>query len=380
MYGRRACEDDDALELGRQRQLASSSMSARPNLPAELLGAIYEAAMEPSCWTAVVEQATTWVGGVAGSFQARSLGPEPKPWMISTGIDPALQAAYLTHYYKNDPHLSHIDRLAAHSTLLSSDIIDDSELRRTEYYDGFYLPQRFRDLQGVVLIKNENWMVSLAMFAEQRFDGVTRAKLDALAPHFTRALKLAFRFDTPPALDHAVRAASSCGALALVHVDASLALVDRDVEDPARDWLRDVSMPVFVADGRLMTRLPSDTDKLARAVELALAGEGGAVTFGPPHAPLVLGFAPAAQRHPFGTERCVMVLFLTGPRAESLLANAFGGLPATLQEVARRLARGASDKDIAHELGYSVATARTYTSRVLARLGLRDRRELIKLR
>lgn len=53
-------------------------------------------------------------------------------------------------------------------------------------------------------------------------------------------------------------------------------------------------------------------------------------------------------------------------------------LPDYLKPVAELMAGGASDKEIAVGLDIRVATARTYAGRVLERLGLHDRRELIR--
>lgn len=53
-------------------------------------------------------------------------------------------------------------------------------------------------------------------------------------------------------------------------------------------------------------------------------------------------------------------------------------LPPTLGETARLLSLGASDKDIAHALGVEHSTARTYASRVLRKLKLGGRRELMQ--
>jgi len=51
----------------------------------------------------------------------------------------------------------------------------------------------------------------------------------------------------------------------------------------------------------------------------------------------------------------------------------------SLQGVARSLAEGFSDKEIATRLGLSLATVRTYTTRIYERLGLSSRRELMRL-
>jgi DNA-binding CsgD family transcriptional regulator len=73
------------------------------------------------------------------------------------------------------------------------------------------------------------------------------------------------------------------------------------------------------------------------------------------------------------------------PREAALLDSAadpkamgLDALSPRLKEVAEALVEGLSDKEIALRLDISLASARTYTHRVLQKLGLQSRRELIR--
>lgn len=75
-------------------------------------------------------------------------------------------------------------------------------------------------------------------------------------------------------------------------------------------------------------------------------------------------------------------LVLPSSRAGSArgpLASAWHALPPSLHVVADLLAHGATDKEIAYAVGKPLATARTYAQRVLERLDLRSRRDLVVL-
>src|SRR4029079_14538619 len=87
----------------------------------------------------------------------------------------------------------------------------------------------------------------------------------------------------------------------------------------------------------------------------------------------------AAARSLLYPEPSVFIVFAIQPRAA---ARALGcalseALPPALRPVAEALERGASDKEIAESLQLPLATARTYVSRTLRRLGLKSRRELL---
>lgn len=58
-------------------------------------------------------------------------------------------------------------------------------------------------------------------------------------------------------------------------------------------------------------------------------------------------------------------------------AESWNALPPSLREVAQLLARGLTDKEISSCTGLTLATTRTYVTRVFQRLGVHDRRELM---
>lgn len=62
------------------------------------------------------------------------------------------------------------------------------------------------------------------------------------------------------------------------------------------------------------------------------------------------------------------------------LPLAISSLPPALRAVAKLLAEGKTDKEIARSLGRSHSTVRTYVTRVLDRLGVRSRRGLVATR
>lgn len=83
---------------------------------------------------------------------------------------------------------------------------------------------------------------------------------------------------------------------------------------------------------------------------------------------------PAIRRVDFGEPDLPLTLHFGAGGPSSLGRSR---LPPYLRPVAAGLSRGASDKEIAMDLGLSIATARTYVTRVLAAYGARSRRELM---
>ncbi len=83
------------------------------------------------------------------------------------------------------------------------------------------------------------------------------------------------------------------------------------------------------------------------------------------------GFGTVTALAPRGLE-VDLVLPRAPPAADGLAA-----LPPSLQKVGTLLSRGLADKEIARAVGMPLATVRTYVARVLKRLDVRGRRELM---
>jgi DNA-binding NarL/FixJ family response regulator len=80
--------------------------------------------------------------------------------------------------------------------------------------------------------------------------------------------------------------------------------------------------------------------------------------------------APAATRH-------LVDAFVSGPSVGRPDAGLVGELTGREREVLRLVAQGLSNAEIAGRLVVSPATAKTHVSRILAKLGLRDRAQLV---
>lgn len=245
------------------------------------------------------------MGGVAGSFQARRLGPRLETTLISTGVEATQHRAYVQHFYKHDPHLVHIKSLPVGRSQLSRDVLSDAALVRTEMYNDFCLPQRLHDLQGVVLMRDDLWAVSLAMYSHDRyrFDANTQQRLDAAVPHLRRSLTASAHFGGARTTEPVLRAAAEAGALTLLWVDESLQLVDARESTQSAAWLRGGVDALRIERGKLWAKSLSDQDLLAAGVQQALSNQSSTVVLGRGTDALSVTFALGPRISPIARER-----------------------------------------------------------------------------
>lgn len=338
--------------------------------PVELVAAIFDAASSEDLWHGAVSQMTEWLGGIAGGLQVRVFWPELAMNIITCGVDEGFGRAYDEHYFRDDPTWPHADRLLQGQTLVSREILPDDQLVRTEFFQDWARPQGFGDLLGGIILKDATRVVTYATFGPRRsrFDGDSRGRLDALLPHLTRAMKVSLEL-------RALRTASGSFELAASTLRFASLRVDRRLNvlclGPGCEAMFDGERAPLRRRGRRVE--PGEGlshEVLLEAVEGALAGASSTIRLRHDGRSAKIVVAPS----PEAPARAAELLVWSGPcRAASIHQ-----LPPSLQRVAELLVEGLSDKEIASRMKMPIATARTYVARVLQRVGVRSRRELMR--
>jgi hypothetical protein len=227
-----------------------------------------------------------------------------------------------------------------------------------------------------VLLRNDSRVVTFAAYSStgRRFDERTRARLDAVIPHLARSLKIALLTDDLNATSAAVTAAAEAQRVGVLRIDAALRVLS--ASDGVADWLSESTGALAMRDGCLRLRDRRDDEAVRAAVRSVHLGAPVTLELnasaGPPMT-LVISAAPSGF-----TEAApgALLLFSTGSPHNGSAAHE-NDLPPALRPIARALARGLSDKEIAAELDIPLATARTYVARVLRKRGARNRRDLL---
>jgi hypothetical protein len=351
-----------------------------PVPPAEVLASLYHAALAPEEWSAAMESVSAWVGGGAAVLQLRRMDGWPRGTLVSHGFDLSYVPVYEDNYVATDPHLVHLPHMPLAKPLLSEQVIPPKELVKTAFFRAILAPHGLHDSQGVLVFRNARWAAVFAAFATRRgvLGAESGARMESMVPHLERTLALGADPGSQRGAATAWEPIKGLLGAATLHVSRTLEVLDH--WEPSWGALFErADAPLLLRGATLRARHRADDERLRHAVRLGTEGHASMLPLGVGALRLSLAVAPGPRVSPFSALRSARLLVSRAAFGPAPPGNAFRALPAGLLAVAERMARGQSDKQIAAELEIGHATARTYATRVLRRLGLNSRRELMQI-
>jgi hypothetical protein len=281
---------------------------ALPDLPRELVDALYDTALDPGSWDGALAGISRWVGAAGTFIQVRHLTHGGEGQIRTHGCISERVTHYQAELWHTEPHLVHLASLPVFEPLLSREVVEAKSVRRTAYYGEFCEPQDFHDLQGLVMLRNSEWAVTLANHSARgkEFGADSCARLAAVGKHALRALRLAFDFAPQPAFVEqgaagALRVASLC-------VDGGLRVLDAP-DHATCALLAWPSCPLAVRSGVLCALQPEDQRALAHLLPVALSGGTCGERLGPDAAFQVVA-VPGPRMGPFERKPCVRIALL----------------------------------------------------------------------
>lgn len=176
----------------------------------DLIGKIYDAALEPERWRQVLQDLTAAFGAAASGIHVRSFR---RPhvvkesgwvrrtgcsWFASSSLDPAYEKAYGEHYFAKDPWAACVPhQLTPGVFSAGQQLVPQRELLRTEFYNDLCQPFGFADwIGGIALYEPGQCWIAVGMLGHRgdaAFDTEHLAGLQLLMPHLRRALEVSRR-------------------------------------------------------------------------------------------------------------------------------------------------------------------------------------------
>lgn len=156
----------------------------------QILGSIYDAALDPVLWPDAIGKAVGYVGGAAGCLIMRDSASQAGAIFHGAGDQPRYRQLYLDQYAALDPGESLFFCQDVGTVLHYPDFIPRSELVASPFYQEFMLPQGWADGLFASLAKHASSVFAFAMARHVDDDTpyeVVRDRVARLVPHLRRA-------------------------------------------------------------------------------------------------------------------------------------------------------------------------------------------------
>ncbi len=157
----------------------------------ELIGEIYDAALDPSLWSEIVGKAGRFVGGPAAAIFSKSPIAGTGSVYYQSGIDPYYRDLYFEKYLKLDPATTGHYFADIGQPIATADLMPYDEFQETQFYKEWVQPQGLVDFVSAVLDKSVTSAALFGVFRHERdgiVDGEARRRMRLIVPHIRRAV------------------------------------------------------------------------------------------------------------------------------------------------------------------------------------------------
>lgn len=364
--------------------------SGDPRELSDLIGIVYDAAIDPSRWEDAIERAARFVGGTGGGLFCKDVGVQHAAIPHGVGFQRPLPVELFREIYP---------AAAAHfqgdieEPIATADLIPLDELIRTDFYRQWAEPQGLIDFLSAVV---DRTTISAAIFGvfRHREDGIAgeqaRRHMKLIAPHIRRAVLIGRMFEF-----RAAEVATFTDALD--GLDAGMFLVDKGGRlihaNAAGNALLGTCAVLTSVGGRLAAR-DMQVDRALREV-FASAGQGDAAlgtrgiampmtgSNGERYVAHALPLTSGARRRAGIVHTAVAALFvrkalLAMPFAAQTIGDAFKLTPTELR-VLLAIVEVGGVPEIASAFGVASTTIRTHVSSLFEKTGAARQADLVRL-
>jgi DNA-binding CsgD family transcriptional regulator len=363
------------------------------DLALDLVGDIYDAALDPALWPEVLKEVGAFVRGPAASLFAQDSVRQTGNLFYSWGTEPEFHAAYFEKYIRLNPLTPTVLFLDVEAVHAGSDLIPFEDMQQTVFYKEWVRPQGFGD---IIFANLDKTTTSYAVFSVTRaagdglVDAGMRQRMQLLVPHVRRAVVIGKAIDLKTVEAAAMADTLDGLAAGMFLIDAKGRIVHANASGAAMLTGGEV---VRAAGGRLTA---ADAAGHAALQEVVTAAGGGdrlvgckgiavplAATNGERHVAHVLPLTAGARRQAGASYAAVAAVFvqkagLDLPSPAETIAKLYRLTPGEL-----RVMLAIVERDGIHEvstgLGISQTTVKTHLRRIYEKTGAKGRVDLVKL-
>jgi DNA-binding CsgD family transcriptional regulator len=358
-----------------------------------LIGDVYDAALDPTLWTKVLEDTAGFVGGSAAMLFWKDLASRRGQGFYHFGIDPTYVRSYFDKYIKFDPATSCQLFARVGDVISMKDFITYDELIKTRFYNEWFRPQQWVDGANGVLDKSAISGAMVGVVRHERdglVDDEMLQRMRLITPHFRRAVLIGKVVDLKAAEAASLADTFDGISAGMLLVDAIGRIVHTNVAGHVMLSAADV---LHTKGGRLEVN-DQQTDQLL-ANTFATAGNGDAAVGikgvavplvardGERYVAHVLPLTSGARRQAGMSYAAVAALFvhkaaLDTPSPPEAIAKAYKLTPMELR-VLLAIVEVGGVPEVAEALGVAETTVKTHLGRTYQKTGAHRQADLVKL-
>jgi DNA-binding CsgD family transcriptional regulator len=358
----------------------------------QLIGEIYDAALDSSRWTCVLAKIAQFVGGQAAGLLSKDAVSKSGNVYHQSGIDPYFVQLYSETYWKFDP-VARLPECDVEEIVSVPDLVPYDEFRAGRFYREWAEPQGWIDAANAVLEKTMTSCAYLTVVrnaASGMVDDEMRRRMKLIVPHVRRAVRTGMVIDLRQS--EAATFADILDGLspAVILVDVGGQIVHGNAASHSvlekGDLLRNVQGRLTATDAQADEALHGAI--VAATAEAENGGKGTAVpltanTGSDRYVAHVLPLTAGEQRKAGLTSTAVAALFVrkaeleTAPPSE-VIGKTYKLTPTELR-VLLAIVNVGGVRQVAGNLGVADTTVKTHLGRLFEKTGVSRQADLVKL-
>lgn len=355
----------------------------------DLIGNIYDTALDPALWTDILAQITRFVDAQAAGLISKDTVSKAGNTHYYYGVDPHYIDLYSETYARFDPLVS----LPRPGQVVSiPDLVSYDDYRRGPFYQEWLRPQGWIDLANVVLENRASNSAILLTVVPSKSRGMVdeemRNRIAQIAPHMRRALLIAKAIDFKGYEAAAFADTMNNLKVGIFLLDGARGVVHANTSAHAMVASGDI---LSLIGGRLTARDAKSNRWLSNALSAPSSdggpGTGSSRLLAGPHGtqyfahvmPLTSGLRREVAKH----YKAVAVLFVQKaefqmPAPTDVIAQLYK-LTASELKVLLAIVEGGGVPETARSLGVAESTVKTHLHRVFEKTGVSRQAEVVKL-
>jgi DNA-binding CsgD family transcriptional regulator len=384
---------------------AAATVNVKESDFADLIGRIYDAALDPRRWPDVLDGLSMAFHGNAILF-FQDLRQKDSAAMEFVGFEPEFIRSYTEHYGRLNPWLPRLQQTPAGAVVVAERLSDPASYEGTEFYNDWVRPQGLYSAIGSILARNDAAVANLSVNRRAAAGAPSEAEIAAFArlvPHLRRALQMHMRLASLTLQRDSAAQGLDGLSLGVVLVDGSCRVL---YANRTAEALLRTGDGLIARQGRLGAVRSNVTRDLERLIAEAAAtgagrenGTGGVIALprrqggATPLSALVCPLRAPPAGNPLrdvargaGSRRVPAALVFVGDPdratdnapAAAVLARHYGLTPSEAGLFAALL-HGQRLADYAEELGISINTAKARLRHLFAKTGTDRQVDLLRL-